>query len=56
MTGTETFSYRENGTAAVYTFRAADPEGSVITWSLSGSDDGDFTIGETGVALLRQPP
>ncbi len=56
VTGTETFSYRENGTAAVYTFRATDPEGSVITWSLSGSDDGDFTIGETGVLFFASPP
>ena len=56
VTGTETFSYRENGTAAVYTFRAADPEGSAITWSLSGADDDDFTIGETGVLSFASPP
>ena len=56
VTGTSTFSYRENGTAAVYTFRATDPEGSAITWSLSGADDDDFTIDETGVLAFANPP
>ena len=56
VTGTETFSYRENGTAALYTFRATDPERSSITWSLSGADDDDFTIGETGILSFAIPP
>ena len=37
-------TYRENGTSAVYTFRASDPQGGPITWSLEGDDRGDFTI------------
>ena len=42
-------TYRENGTAAVYTFRASDPQsGTTITWSLTGTDAGDFTITTDG--------
>ena len=56
VTGTETFNYRENGTANLYTFRAADPERSAIEWSLSGADDDDFTITDTGVVAFAGPP
>ena len=56
VTGTETFNYRENGTAALYTFRATDPEGSAVTWSLSGADEDDFAIGETGVLSFASSP
>ena len=56
VTGTDTFTYRENGTATLHTFRATDPERSATTWSLSGADDGDFTIGETGVLSFASPP
>ena len=31
------FSYRENGTSALYTFRATDPERSAISWSAGWS-------------------
>ena len=56
VTGTDTFNYRENGTAAIYTFKAADPERSAIEWSLSGADDADFTITDTGVLAFTGPP
>ena len=56
MTGTVTFSYRENGTANLHTFRATDPERSSIEWSLSGADDDDFAISETGVLSFASPP
>ena len=56
VTGTDTFNYRENGTAAIYTFKAADPERGAIEWSLSGADDDDFTITETGVLAFAGPP
>ena len=39
-----TIEYAENGTDAVATFAAVDPEADHITWSLSGDDEGDFTI------------
>ena len=56
VTGTVTFTYRENGTAALHTFRATDPERSAITWSLLGPDEDDFAIGETGVLSFTSPP
>ena len=53
----DTFSYRENGAAALYTYRATDPEGADVTWSVSGADAGRFDIGgETGVLTFREPP
>ena len=44
VTGTTSFTYRENGTATIYTFSATDPERGTISWSLSGPDDDDFTV------------
>ena len=38
----------ENQTSRLYTYRATDPEGSSITWSVGGTDDGFFTIDEWG--------
>ena len=38
------FAYRENGTAAVYTFSAADPEQSAVVWSAGGADGGIFAV------------
>ena len=43
-TGRASFTYRENGKAALYTFRATDPERGTITWSVTGTDRDDFTI------------
>ena len=50
------FTYRENGTSALYTYRATDPEGADVSWSLSGTDGPDFEISETGVLEFRDPP
>ena len=55
-TGRASFTYRENGKAALHTFRATDPERGNFTWSLSGADDDDFTISETGVLSFASPP
>ena len=54
-------TYRENGTAAVYTFRATDPQrGTTIAWSLTGTDAGAFTITRDssgrGVLAFASPP
>ena len=38
------FTYPENSTHALYTYRATDPERGTITWSVSGTDGGDFHI------------
>ena len=47
--------YAEDGTAAVATFRATDPEGKSIVWSLAGSDSDEFTI-ENGVLRFKSSP
>ena len=55
VSGDATPDYAENGTAAVATYTATDPEGDEITWSLAGADMGDFTI-EGGVLMFRSAP
>ena len=59
-TSRTSFTYRENGTAVIYTFSAADPEGAPITWSPGGSDGDDFTITPDsrgrGVLTFAGPP
>ena len=47
--------YAENGTGAVATFTAEDPEGEPITWSVSGDDSEDFSI-ENGVLRFKEAP
>ena len=56
VTGTATFTYRENGTAAVHTYRVTDPERGEITWLVSGPDGDDFAISEAGVLSFVSPP
>ena len=51
----ETIDYPENGTDAVATFTAIDPEGESIVWSLAGDDMEDFDI-EDGVLTFKSPP
>ena len=50
------FTYTENSTYALYTYRATDPEGGTITWSVSGTDGGDFDIGESGALSFANVP
>ena len=52
----DSFSYQENGTSDLYTYRATDPEESDVVWGLSGDDSGAFTISETGVLSFAAPP
>ena len=37
-------------------YRASDPEGQSVTWSLSGTDSGDFSISTTGKLTFKTPP
>ena len=48
-------SYPENGTGAVATLTAVDPEGESISWDLSGTDAADFDI-ENGVLRFKSSP
>ena len=51
------FTYPENRTSALYTYRATDPEGADVAWSLSGDDADDFEItDDAGVLTFREPP
>ena len=56
----DSFSYRENGTSVLYTYRATDPEGADVSWSVSGTDGGDFAIttdsSGRGVLSFEEPP
>ena len=56
ITGDTTFSYPENGTDAVHTYAATDPESGSITWSLTGDDAGDFSISNAGELTFRETP
>ena len=48
--------YAENGTGAVATYTATDPEGESIVWSLAaGGDMEDFSI-ENGVLRFKSSP
>ena len=49
VTGDEAISHQENSDKALETYRATDPEGTDITWGLSGTDSSAFAISETGV-------
>ena len=56
ITGRDTFSYRENGISALYTYRATDPERDEFAWDLGGLDAGDFEISDGGVLTFASPP
>ena len=43
-TGDIAVTYTEDRTGIVQTYVAMDPEGNEVSWSLSGTDRGDFTI------------
>ena len=49
-------SYAEDRTGIVQTYSAMDPEDEEISWSLSGTDRGDFTISDGGdLSFVAQP-
>ena len=47
-------TYAENDTVAVGTYRAVDPEGEDIEWSVSEEDD--FAISSDGVLTFKKSP
>ena len=53
--GDITIYYAESDTATVSTYRATDPEGRPIVWTLSGNDADDFTI-TGGLLKFNTPP
>ena len=63
-TTTDAYDFDENGTTAVATFEATDPDsGFDLTWTLTGADADDFEISEDendtdqdGVLSFKNPP
>ena len=54
--GAETvFNYAEDDTGPVTTYRARDPEGNKIFWTLSGTDAGVFSIDGGALRFKSQP-
>ena len=51
----EAEGYEENGSAAVETYSASDPEETDITWTLSGEDSADFLISTGEKRSLSMP-
>ena len=47
--------YAENGRGTVATYRADDPEGRSIEWTLTGTDEDEFTL-VRGVLRFRESP
>ena len=56
ITGEAGREFRENGTGAVATYSAKDPEGDDITWSVGGTDGDDFVITDRGQLYFKEPP
>ena len=57
-TSAKTLRQPENRTSRLYTYRATDPEGATIRWSVGGTDRGFFTINERGEFSFKEtsPP
>ena len=51
----ERIDYPENGTGIVTSYTAIDPEGNLVTWSVSDPDAADFEI-TGGVLTFKTPP
>ena len=56
LTGDASPSFAENSTAPIATYTATDPEGDTLTYSLSGPDDGAFSIGPRSGRLRAGQP
>ena len=56
ISGRSNVDYAENGTDPVATFRVVGPDAASASWSLEGSDAGDFDISSGGVLTFRSSP
>ena len=60
ISGGDSLTFVENTvtTTILETYTASDPEGvtSAFTWSLSGTDRGDFDISSTGQLTFKKVP
>ena len=55
VTGDTTIQVAENSSGRLATYSATDPEGSDVTWDLSGDDAGDFAIANGGLSFSSTP-
>ena len=56
ITGSTSETFPENGTRAVATYTGRDPEQGTVTWTLLGTDGGDFAISSGGVLSFDPAP
>ncbi len=56
VSGPAAVTYAENGTDAVGTYTAADPENDAVVWSLDGADKGSFSISDGGALSFKSSP
>ena len=60
ITGQVILSFRENTatTSVLQTYSASDPEGvtNITSWSLSGTDSGDFDLSQSGELTFKNVP
>ena len=57
VSGITAIDYAENGTAAVATYAVTGAaQGATITWSLTGTDNDDFSISDSGVLTFSSSP
>ena len=54
--GDRSVGYAENGEGIVGSYTAAGPNAANVTWSLTGTDAGDFSISRSGVLTFRSTP
>ena len=50
------FSLQENRASVLYTFRATDPEGDAVNWTVGGTDGSHFAIDDRGALSFTDPP
>ena len=56
ITGSTSETFPENSTRAVATYTGRDPEQGTVTWTLLGTDGGDFAISRSGVLSFDPAP
>ena len=56
ITGEAAPNYAENGTGAVATYTATDPESATITWTLEGDDAALFDLSSGGMLTFKNSP
>ena len=56
ISGSSSVTYAENDTGDVEDYSVSGTNGATATWSLTGTDRGDFDISEGGVVTFKSPP